>query len=104
MVVGAVIAAEVTVHLTAADMNVDYDAALLVVQSSKARQQLQGSGFQDRALYQGRSTTVYYFEQLVVGIANMVDPILYAITVGKITVSNVGTVLYLSPPKLQTQQ
>ena len=38
MVVGAVIAPEVIVHLTAADMNVDYDAALLVAQSSKARQ------------------------------------------------------------------
>ena len=37
MVVGAVIAPEVIVHLTAADMHVDYDAALLVVQSSKAR-------------------------------------------------------------------
>ena len=31
MVIGAVIAAEVTVRLTAADMHVDYDAALLVV-------------------------------------------------------------------------
>ena len=31
MVVGAVIAPEVIVHLTAADMHVDYDAALLVV-------------------------------------------------------------------------
>ena len=39
----------------------------------------------------------------MVGIANMVDLILYAITVGKITVSSVGTVLYLSPPKLQTR-
>ena len=37
MFVGAVIAPEVIVHLTAADMYVDYDAALLVVQSSKAR-------------------------------------------------------------------
>ena len=37
MVVGAVIAPEVIVHLTAADMHVDYGAALLVVQSSKAR-------------------------------------------------------------------
>ena len=37
MVVGAVIAPEVIVHLTAADMHVDYDA-LLVVQNSKARQ------------------------------------------------------------------
>ena len=37
MVVGAVIAPKVIVHLTAADMHVDYDAALLVVQSSKAR-------------------------------------------------------------------
>ena len=38
MVVGAVIAPEVSVHLTAADMHIDYDAALLVVQSLKARQ------------------------------------------------------------------
>ena len=37
MVVG-VIAAEVIVHLTAADMHIDYDAALLIVQSPKARQ------------------------------------------------------------------
>ena len=37
MVVGGVIAAEVIVHLTAADMHIDYDA-LLVVQSLKARQ------------------------------------------------------------------
>ena len=37
MVVGAVIAPEVIVHLTATDMHIDYDAALLVVQSSKAR-------------------------------------------------------------------
>ena len=38
MVVGGVIAAEVIVHLTAADMHIDYDAALFVVQSPKARQ------------------------------------------------------------------
>ena len=38
MVVGGVIAAEVIVHLTAADMHIDYDAALLIVQSLKARQ------------------------------------------------------------------
>ena len=38
MVVGAVVAPEVIVHLTAAGMHFDYDAALLVVQSSKARQ------------------------------------------------------------------
>ena len=38
MVVGAVIAPEVIVHLTAADMHIDYDSALMVVQSSKARQ------------------------------------------------------------------
>ena len=38
MVVGAVVAPEFIVHLTAADMHFDYDAALLVVQSSKARQ------------------------------------------------------------------
>ena len=38
MVVGAVIAPEVIIHLTAADMHVDYDSALMVVQSSKARQ------------------------------------------------------------------
>ena len=37
MVVGAVIVLEVIVHLIAADMHVDYDAALLIVQSSKAR-------------------------------------------------------------------
>ena len=38
MVVGGVIAAEFIVHLTAADMHIDYDAALLIVQSPKARQ------------------------------------------------------------------
>ena len=38
MVVGAVIAPEVIVHRTAADMHIDYDAALLIVQSLKARQ------------------------------------------------------------------
>ena len=38
MVVGAVIAAEVIVRLTAADIHIDYDAALLVVQCLKARQ------------------------------------------------------------------
>ena len=38
MVVGAVTSPEVIVHLTAADVHVDYDAALLIVQSSKARQ------------------------------------------------------------------
>ena len=38
MVVGAVIAPEVIVHLTAADTHIDYDAALLIVQSLKARQ------------------------------------------------------------------
>ena len=38
MVVGAVIAPEAIIHLTAADMHVDYDSALMVVQSSKARQ------------------------------------------------------------------
>ena len=38
MVVGGVIATEVIVHLTAADMHIDYDAALLIVQSLKARQ------------------------------------------------------------------
>ena len=37
-VVGAVIAPEVIIHLTAVDMHVDYDSALMVVQSSKARQ------------------------------------------------------------------
>ena len=37
MVAGAVIAPEV-IHLTAVDMHVDYDAALLVVQSSKTCQ------------------------------------------------------------------
>ena len=34
--VGAVIVPEVIVHLIAADMHVYYDAALLIVQSSKA--------------------------------------------------------------------
>ena len=38
MVVGGVIAAEVIVHHTAADMHIDYDAALLIVQSLKAHQ------------------------------------------------------------------
>ena len=38
MVVGGVIAAEVIVHLTAAGMHIGYDAALLIVQSPKARQ------------------------------------------------------------------
>src|SRR5436853_6045505 len=38
MVVGAVIAPEVIVHPTAADMHIDYDAALLIVESSKAHQ------------------------------------------------------------------
>ena len=37
MVVGGVIATEVIVHLTAADMHVDYDATLFV-QGPKARQ------------------------------------------------------------------
>ena len=37
MVVGAAIAPE-AIHLTAADMHADYDAALLTVQSPKARQ------------------------------------------------------------------
>ena len=37
MVVGAVIAPEVIVHLITAVIHVDYDAALLIVQSSKAR-------------------------------------------------------------------
>ena len=38
MVVEAVTAPEVIVHLTAADMHIDYDASLLIVQSLKARQ------------------------------------------------------------------
>ena len=38
MVAGAVTAPKVLVYLTAAVMHVDYDAALLVVQSSKGRQ------------------------------------------------------------------
>ena len=38
MVIRGVIAAEVIVHLTAADMHIDYDAVLLVVQSLKAHQ------------------------------------------------------------------
>ena len=36
MVVEAAIAPEVIVNLTTVDMHVDYDAALLIVQSSKA--------------------------------------------------------------------
>ena len=43
------IAREVIIHLTAADMHIAYDSALMVVQSSKARQY--GSGFQDEATY-----------------------------------------------------
>ena len=43
------IAPEVILHLTVVDMHVDYDSALMVVQSSKARQY--GSGFQDEATY-----------------------------------------------------
>ena len=38
MVIRGVIAAEVIVHLTAADMHIDYNAALLIVQSPNARQ------------------------------------------------------------------
>ena len=38
MVVGAVIAPEVIVHLTAADMHIGYGASLLIVQSLKSRQ------------------------------------------------------------------
>ena len=38
LVVGAVISPGVIVHLTIADMRIDYDAALLIVQSSEARQ------------------------------------------------------------------
>ena len=38
MVVRAVITSEVIIHLTVADMHVDYDSALMIVQSSKARQ------------------------------------------------------------------
>ena len=49
LVVGARIAPKVLVHLTTADMHVDYDSTLLVVQSSNARQY--GSGFQDEAIY-----------------------------------------------------
>ena len=37
MVVEAVIAPEVIIHLIAADMHVDYGATLLIVQSLKAR-------------------------------------------------------------------
>ena len=36
MVVGAVTVPEVIVHLVVADMHIDYDAALLIVQSSEA--------------------------------------------------------------------
>ena len=38
IVVGGVIAAEVILHLTAADMHIDCDAVLLIAQSLKARQ------------------------------------------------------------------
>ena len=38
MIIGAVIAPGVICHLTVADMHVDYDVALLIVQSSKALQ------------------------------------------------------------------
>ena len=38
MVVRGVITAEVIVYLTAADVHIDFDAALLIVQSPKARQ------------------------------------------------------------------
>ena len=38
MVVGGVIGAEVIVHLTSAEMHIDYDAVLLIVQSPKASQ------------------------------------------------------------------
>ena len=38
MVFGVGIASEVIIHLTAADMHIDYDSALMVVQNSKARQ------------------------------------------------------------------
>ena len=37
MVVGAVIAPKVNIHLTVAEMQVDYDSALMVMQSLKAR-------------------------------------------------------------------
>ena len=37
MAIGGVIAADVIVHLTEADMHIDYDAVLLIVQSLKAR-------------------------------------------------------------------
>ena len=46
MVVGAVTTPEVIVHLTAADMHAEYDAALLVVQSSGVRQY-----GEDKAIY-----------------------------------------------------
>ena len=39
----------------------------------------------------------------MVGVACLVDLILYAIAVGKITASSMGTILYLLSPKLQTQ-
>ena len=38
MVVGGVIVAKVIGHLTVVDMQIDYDAALLIVQNLKARQ------------------------------------------------------------------
>ena len=38
LVVGGIVAAEVIVHLTSADRHIDYDVALLIVQSPNARQ------------------------------------------------------------------
>ena len=46
---GGVIAAEVIVHLTAADMHIDYDAALLIVQFESSS--VWRSSFQDEAIH-----------------------------------------------------
>ena len=49
MVVGGVIAAEVIVHLAAADMHIDYDAALLILQPESSS--VWRSSFQDEAIH-----------------------------------------------------
>ena len=51
MVVGGVIAAEVVVHLTAADMHIDYDAALLIDCTEFESSSVWRSSFQDDAIH-----------------------------------------------------
>ena len=51
MVVGGVIAAEVIVHLTAADMRIDYDAALLIDCTEFESSSVWRSSFQDEAIH-----------------------------------------------------